>query len=219
VASRAVTARPLGRRPSGGPDTRETILDAARELFAENGFERTTLRSVAVRADVDQALIAHYFTNKDGLLEAALAFPVDPAVVLSGIELHRDTAGSEILRRLLTVWETQPQVRTRMVATLRAGLSHPHAAAQLREVLGRTVLAVVRDLVEPDQRELRAALIGSHLGGLMLGRYVLEVPGIAEASTDEVVAAMGPALQHYITGPVSPSRAAPAPAAPTRRPR
>jgi len=216
VASRTAAARPLGRRPSGGPDTRETILDAARELFAERGFERTTLRSVAVRADVDQALIAHYFANKDGLLEAALALPVDPAIVLSGIGLDRDTAGAEILRRLLTVWETQPQVRTRMVATLRTGLSHPHAAAQVREVLGRTVLAVVRDVVEPDQRELRAALIGSHLGGLMLGRYVLEVPGIADASSDQIVAAMGPALQHYITGSLAPSGGSSRRADPTR---
>lgn len=198
--------RPLGRRPAGGPDTREAILSAARELFAEKGFDRTTIRAVADSAGVDQALIAHYFTNKDGLLSAALAFPIDPAVVLAGVDLHRDTAGPEILRRLLSVWETQPEVRTRMVATLRAGLSHEHAAALLREVLGRTVLAAIRDLVEPDASELRAALIGSHLGGLMLGRYVLEVPGIADASADELVAMMGPTLQHYITGAPLPHR-------------
>jgi AcrR family transcriptional regulator len=216
--------RPLGRRPGGGSDARDAILVAARELFAENGFERTTLRAVAERAGVDQALIAHYFSNKDGLLAAALAFPVDPAVVLAGLDLDRATAGPAILRRLLMVWETQPEVRTRMIAILRTGLSHEHAAEIMRDVLGRTVLAAIRDLVEPDQSELRAALIGSHVGGLMLARYVLAVPGVADASTEDLVAAMGPALQHYITGPIRPrrttktgsTRARPTPAPPRR---
>ena len=58
---------PRGRRPVGGPDTREQILTAAGELFSELGFERTTMRAVAARADVDAALIHHYFVNKEGL--------------------------------------------------------------------------------------------------------------------------------------------------------
>src|SRR5664280_1830320 len=66
---------PRGRRPVGGPDTREQILAAAGELFSQLGFERTTMRAVAARADVDAALIHHYFVNKEGLLAAALVLP------------------------------------------------------------------------------------------------------------------------------------------------
>ena len=41
-----------------GPSTiRGQILNAAREMFAELGYERTTLRGVAARTGVDQALI------------------------------------------------------------------------------------------------------------------------------------------------------------------
>jgi len=50
------TAR--GRRP-GAPDTRAEVLDAARALFAERGFSRTTIRSVASDADVDPSLVHH----------------------------------------------------------------------------------------------------------------------------------------------------------------
>ena len=57
-----------GRRPLGSPNARRAVLDAARELFAELGFERTTMRAVAARAAVDPALIYHYFGDKDGLL-------------------------------------------------------------------------------------------------------------------------------------------------------
>ena len=65
-----------GRRPLGSPDARRAVLDAARELFAELGFERTTMRAVAARAGVDPALIYHYFADKDGLLFAALTIVV-----------------------------------------------------------------------------------------------------------------------------------------------
>jgi AcrR family transcriptional regulator len=191
---------PRGRRPTGGADTRGAILVAARELFAENGFERTTMRAVAARADVDPALIHHYFENKDGLLDAAIDLPIDPQAVLGALEVDRELAGTEIVRRVLGVWEDSPAVRDRMIAMLRTGLSHEHAAALVRDVLGRTLLAGLGELVEPDRRELRAALIGSHLGGLMMARYVLRVPGVASATTDDLVASVGPVVQHYLTG-------------------
>ena len=74
-----------GRRPLGSPDARQAVLDAARELFAGLGFERTTMRAVAARAGVDPALIYHYFDDKDGLLFAALQPPVDAATVFAGL--------------------------------------------------------------------------------------------------------------------------------------
>ena len=61
-----------GPAPHGSPDARRAVLDAARELFAERGFERTTMRAVGTRAGVNPALIYHYFGDKDGLLAAAL---------------------------------------------------------------------------------------------------------------------------------------------------
>src|SRR6201997_5824390 len=47
------------------------ILDAARSEFAENGWAGTTIRAVARAADVDPALVYHYFGSKEGLLDAA----------------------------------------------------------------------------------------------------------------------------------------------------
>jgi AcrR family transcriptional regulator len=191
-----------GRPPAGGPDTRKAILAAALDQFAENGFERTTIRAVAAQANVDPALIAHYFVNKDGLLAAALVIPFDPAVVLSGLDVDRETAGAEIIRRILTLCETTPAVPRHMAAMLRTGLSHDYAAGLMRDVLGRTVLAVLGELVEPDGRELRAALLGSQLTGLLLARYMIQVPGVAHATTEEIIQAMAPVLQHYLTGPL-----------------
>jgi AcrR family transcriptional regulator len=193
-----------GRRPLGSPDARRAVLDAARELFAELGFERATMRAVAARAGVDPALIYHYFGDKDGLLFAALQPPVDEATVFAGLADAART-GEELVRRLISLWEERPEIRDQMAAILRTGLSHDHASRLLRDILSSFILAALGDVLADDRRELRVALIGSQLGGLMLARYILEVPGAAAASPEDLVQAVGPTVQRYLTGDIGPA--------------
>jgi AcrR family transcriptional regulator len=193
---------PRGRRPIGGPDAREQILTAAAELFSELGFERTTMRAVAARAYVDAALIHHYFVNKEGLLGAALVLPVDPAALLAGLDEDPEHAGEAVVSRVLGVWEADPQTRRHMLGLIRVGLSHEYAAGVLRDLLGRTILTAVARVVPDDHRALRAALVGTQMGGLLLGRYVLGIPAVRDATPEQLVAAIGPVIQHYLTGPV-----------------
>jgi AcrR family transcriptional regulator len=194
-----------GRRPLGSPDARRAVLDAARELFAELGFERTTMRAVAARAAVDPALIYHYFGDKDGLLFAALQPPVDEATVFAGLSDAADRAGEELVRRLIGLWEERPEIREQMAAILRTGLSHDRAGRLLRDILSSFILAALGDVLAGDRRELRVALIGSHIGGLMLARYILKVPGAAAASPEDLVQAVGPTVQRYLTGDLGPA--------------
>jgi len=194
---------PRGRRPVGGSDTREEILTAAGELFAELGFDRTTMRAVAARADVDPALIHHYFGNKEGLLSAALVLPVDPAVLLAGLDKDPEHAGEAIVRRVLGLWESDPEIRRRLLGLIRVGMSHDYAVGVLRDLLGRTILTAVAHVVADDHRPLRAGLVGTQMGGLLLGRYVLGLPAVRDASPEQLVVAIGPVVQHYLTGPVA----------------
>ena len=193
---------PRGRRPVGGTNTRQEILTAAGELFAERGFERTTMRAVAARADVDPALIHHYFGNKNGLLAAALALPVDPAAVLAGLDEDPEHAGEAVVRRVIGVWEADQETRRRMLALIRVGLSHEDAAGALRDLLGRTILTSLTRVVAADHRSLRAALVGTQMGGLLLGRYVLGIPAVRDATPEQLAVAIGPVVQHYLTGTV-----------------
>ena len=192
-----------GRRPLGSPDARRAVLDAARELFAERGFERTTMRAVAARAGVDPALIYHYFGDKDGLLFAALQPPVDEATVFAGLVDAADRTGEELVRRLISLWEERPEIRDQMAAILRTGLSHDRASRLLRDILSSFILAALGDVLADDRRELRVALIGSQLGGLMLARYILKVPGAAAATPEDLVQAVGPTVQRYLTGDIA----------------
>ena len=194
-----------GRRPLGSPDARRAVLDAARELFAELGFERTTMRAVAARAGVDPALIYHYFGDKDGLLFAALQPPVDAATVFAGLAGAGDRTGEELVRRLIGLWEDRPEIREQMVAILRTGLSYDRASRLFRDILSSFILAALGDVLAGDRRELRVALVGSQIGGLMLARYVLKVPGAATASPEDLVQAVGPTVQRYLTGDLGPA--------------
>ncbi|MGB9373630.1 MAG: helix-turn-helix domain-containing protein, partial [Jiangellales bacterium] len=91
-----MSTRPRGRRP-GTTDTRAQILDAARDLFAAQGYEKASMRAIAARAKVDPSLIVHYFASKEGLLREALTLPIDPrAVLASGLaEVPDEQVGEE----------------------------------------------------------------------------------------------------------------------------
>ncbi|MBV8273251.1 MAG: TetR family transcriptional regulator [Cupriavidus sp.] len=70
----------MARKSAGRPkkdhkhnaDTSTRILDAAEALFAEHGFYGVTMRAVAVRAQVDTAMLHYYFQHKKGLFDAVL---------------------------------------------------------------------------------------------------------------------------------------------------
>src|SRR5262245_23780472 len=75
MSRRTMTQRPgatTGRRPRDSAATRLALLNAARQLFAEHGYDATTVRAVAEKAGVNQALLFRYFGNKRGLFADAV---------------------------------------------------------------------------------------------------------------------------------------------------
>lgn len=200
AAGRAQPAH-SGRR-GGAPPTRERILTEARALFAARGFERTTIRAVAAAAGVDPALIIHYFGSKEGLFEATLKPPVSPAAVIPGIvEGDPDRIGERIARAMFSIWE-EPATREAYIALIRCAASNEHAAEIVREFIDREVFAVIVHAAGVPDAALRASLIGSQIFGLAVARYVLRLEPLAQASVDEVVAAVAPTLQRYIGGDI-----------------
>ena len=69
-AAPARRGRPSKARAAGTADTRESILDAAEDLFSKHGFYGVTIREVAREAGVDTALVHYYFGAKRGLFDA-----------------------------------------------------------------------------------------------------------------------------------------------------
>jgi AcrR family transcriptional regulator len=188
-----------GRRP-GESGTRTAILDAARASFTENGYDRATIRDVARRADVDPALVHHYFENKQRLFAATVQVPFDPSEIIGRVlDGDPNSLGNRIVQTFLEVWDGQAG-HSPMVALIRSATTNPQAAQMIREFLSTEVLGRITRNVQMPQAEVRAALVGSHLMGVALMRYVITVDPIASASRDELADLIGPALQRYLTG-------------------
>jgi AcrR family transcriptional regulator len=189
-----------GRRP-GAPDTRATILAAARARFAEHGFAATSVRSVATDAGVDAALVHHYFGTKDDLFVAALQLRIDPRVaVLPVIEGGVAGAGERLMRLFVSVWDDE-ETRLPLLGLVR-GILEPGGAQLVKDGFLRMVLRPIGEGLEIDDPERRLPLVASQLAGLVLLRYVLAVEPLSSMLGDELVAVYGPTLQRYLDGPL-----------------
>ena len=187
-----------GRRP-GAPDTRAEVLAAARASFAEKGFRGTTIRAVAAAAGVDPALVHHYFGTKDDLVLAALEMPVDPRELLAPVMAQGpDGAGERLLRTFLSVWD-DPEIQVRQLAVVRSVLDEDGATLLKEGFIPVVVGPILAQLVK-DRPEVRIPLVTSQVTGLIVTRYVLALPPMAEMPAEDVVARIGPVLQHYLTG-------------------
>jgi AcrR family transcriptional regulator len=191
-----------GRRP-GVSGTREAILDAARQAFAEQGYQQATIRGVAELAGVDPALVHHYFGTKQDLFVAAVEFPINPVERLTAVLAEdRERVGERMIGVFLSIWDHAANASP-LLALVRSAVGDEHAAAMLREFITEEVLGqIARQLGSPDAR-FRATLVGSQLVGLMMARYIIKVEPLASAPAAQVAAAVGPTLQRYLTGDVA----------------
>lgn len=187
-----------GRRVAGG-DTRAEILIAARSLFAELGYAATTLRAVALRADVNPALILHHYGSKEALFRSAMRVPIDPDAIAAIIGTgDRGALGERLCVYFLGLWENDA-TRGPLLAMLRSALTHDAARESLRGFVTEALVGRVAMLLDVPDAALRATLMGSQLVGLAIARYLLRVEPLASANTATVAAWVAPTLQRYLT--------------------
>jgi AcrR family transcriptional regulator len=186
-----------GRRP-GTPDTRDTILDAARRGFAARGYDATSLRSIATAANVDPALVIHYFGSKEGLFIAATGLPADlPGLFRSLAALPPQDFVQALVLGYLQLVDSDSS-RNAIIALVRSAVSNDKAAAMLREFLTAELLPVIADRTgQPDAR-LRASLIAAHLIGIAVLRHVLRVEPLAKATPGEIAGLAAPVIEQYL---------------------
>lgn len=189
-----------GRR-RGASATRAAIVNAARVLFAEGGYDGTSMRAVARQAGVDAALVHHYFAGKAELFASVMEIPLDPQqVVATVLDGPREELGVRMVKIFLGNWD-DPEMTPRMVALVRAAVTHEAAARVLREFLAAEVFGKVARAYRPpdDPRlDLRAAAAASQMVGMAMMRYVVVLPAMAEASPEDLASVLGPTLQTYL---------------------
>lgn len=187
-------------RPRGQSDTRERILLCARELFARNGFDRTSVRSIAAAAEVDAALVHHYFGTKQQLFAAAIHIPIDPMQVLGPMrETPVAELGWKLPSLLLPLWDSE--LGSGFIATLRSLLAGEDVSL-VRSFLQEVISAEVGRRVDdpPGSGRVRVQFVASQLVGVVMARYILELEPFASLPVEQIAETIAPNLQHYLTG-------------------
>ncbi|MGW5661130.1 TetR/AcrR family transcriptional regulator [Streptomyces sp. NPDC003758] len=182
--------------PRRSDATRGAILAAARERFASDGYERTTIRAIARDARIDPSMVMRYYGSKEGLFDAVL--DVDLRLPdLRGVPVH--DVGVVLVNHFLTLWEENHDALT---ALLRVGVTNPAGARRLQEIFRDQLLPVARQTCpDPEQAPTRAGLAASQVVGMAFARYVLKIPPAVTLAREEVVAWLAPTLRRYLTAP------------------
>jgi AcrR family transcriptional regulator len=193
----------VGRRP-GGADTRGEIIEAAQRVFADKGYDGTSLRAVARAAGVDPALVHHYFDGKASLFVAAMALPFDPRQVKEHASSRADS-GSSTIEAFLTMWDRAEGSGSSFGSCVAAMADSTNVADAIREFVNERVWsAMPRNAGETDALiKRRIAMVSSQLMGLAFTRYLLRVPPMSTASPRQIGRWVGPTLDRYLKEPLS----------------
>ena len=187
-------------RPPGTSDTRERILECARNLFARNGIDKTSIRAIAKDAGVDPALVHHYFGTKTQLFAAAIHIPVDPMDVIGPLrQVPVEQIGYVLPRILLALWDSE--MGKGFIAKLRSLLTD-NDVTLIRSFLQEVITVEVGSRVDdpPGSGRIRVQFVASQLVGIVMARYILELDPFKSLPVEQIAETIGPNLQRYLTG-------------------
>jgi AcrR family transcriptional regulator len=187
-------------RPPGTSDTRDRILENARELFARNGIGNTSIRAIAAASGVDSALVHHYFGTKEQLFAAAVHIPIDPMQIIGPMrEVPVEELGLTLPSLLLPLWDSQ--MGSGLIATMRSLLAGDDVGL-IRSFLQDVISVEVGSRVDepPGSGRIRVQFVASQLVGIVMARYILELEPFKSLPVEQIAQTIAPTLQRYLTG-------------------
>jgi len=145
------------------PDTRGRIQSVALELFAEQGYDKTSLREIAERLGVTKAALYYHFKSKEDIVSSLLEDyfgEIDELVAWGKAQPQTPESRAEVLRRYYGIVAGAGEV-FRMLQHNQASVSHLKTAKNRSELFRERMDALVALLTEPDPplaSQLRAAV-------------------------------------------------------------
>ena len=191
-----------GRRP--GPTVgREQILAAASEAFGEDGYQGTTIRKISEAAGVDAKLVHYYFGTKEDLFTTVIAETFRargfPDLLAERSVSAEETPGSRYLLAILTALE-HSELGPAFIGLVRNLGTHEESRRIFLRFVSEELIQRLAPELDVDHAETRISLAGSQLLGIVVARYIVKVPPIAELSIPEVARTVGPSIDRYILG-------------------
>ncbi|MFD1930214.1 TetR/AcrR family transcriptional regulator [Nonomuraea mangrovi] len=120
------------RREQTSQESRELILAAAAELFAQKGYRQTTFADVAERSGISRGSIPWHFGSKEGLLLAVLERSVD--LIRSGYAGHLERGAAELDHLMEGVEALLRQPTSKLFVTLLVEALEPDSPIRGRYV-------------------------------------------------------------------------------------
>lgn len=181
-------------------DVRRVVLDAARGLYARQGYLNTTIKGVAAAAGVAPDLIRRYYDNREDLFAAALRFPSDPATAIAQMVAPGIDGLAERLVRVILRMLDEPETRDQIAAMARDGAGTAKALAPLREFFEVVIIDKVAAVLRVPDARMRVTLAISYVMGVAGSRHVMRMEPLASATEDEIVRLVTPAVQTALSG-------------------
>jgi len=205
-APAAMTEHDTPGRPGrwrSGAESKQRILETARELFGQHGYGATTVRAIATAAGVDPAMVFYFFGTKQQLFGAAVDMSDKVAPAIESIfTAGLDAVGERIIRTL--VENLDKSDRTPLLMLTRSAPTDARSEGLLREFIDREITDRLAAMLGTPDAKLRAAMVNAQILGLTAARYIMRLEPIASCSVDELVDRFGPLVQYCLTGPTAP---------------
>lgn len=191
-----------------GMDRAREILEAARRLFAAEGYAGLSMRGVAQAVGINLSSVQHYYRDKDTLVEAVLLYQMDRyQAAVAELETSLAGAGPEArLRAALDLFLAEarrPDVGGVFMEIWSLANRHPAAARVMEQVRRRERLQFMQLVhgvapgLDDAERTRRARLMIALIEGLTVQ---LAGDGDAVTDTEPLVAAARDALLRLATG-------------------
>ena len=164
----------MSKRVARGRATREQLIEVATRLFAERGYEDTSIEAVLSAAGVSRGALYHHFAGKDALFEAvvesveqrvqvtmaeAIGAVQDPMAILrAGALMWIDLAGDPVIQRIMLTdapavlgwdrWRNMDEGRTfgQVRALLQAVSDSGQLPAHLVDGFGHLILGAIDEM-------------------------------------------------------------------------
>ena len=196
--TRSQTRQRTKRRPPlRSQATRDRILSEARRLFAERGYEHTTMRAIAAAANINVSIVARYYGSKADLFAVAARLG-NQLPDLS--KVPPDKRGEAFISHFIDIRERSDDSDP-LLALVRSAVSHDVARQHYFEYIRKQADSGILSFIPEERRDEVLGLVLIQMIGISFSRYLLKHPSVTSLSKDLLIREIGAILQDYMADP------------------
>lgn len=176
--------------------TRDRILLEARRLFAERGYEHTTMRAIAAAANINVSIVARYYGSKADLFAVAARLDIQMPDLST---VPPDKRGEAIVSHFIDIRERSDESDP-LIALVRSAVSNDVARQRYFDFIKKQTDQAILSVIPKERRDEVFGLILIQLIGIGFSRYILKHPRVTSLKKDVIAREIGAVLQKYMPG-------------------